>query len=122
MRPRRGRVGVHGVDEGLHAVRVVALGVHQGDVEEELRGRRLHGPLQADEDGGAGPLLVRQQLDFVGFVEVGAVGEDDGDLDHPRGLAVSSRWARKYVIWSHSLPRLKDVDTIDNDYVLRLGR
>ena len=97
MRPRRGGVWVHGVDEGLHAVRVVALGVHQSDVEEELRGRRPHGPLQADEDGGAGALLVRQELDFVGFVEVGAVGEDDGDLDDPRSclVAVSASLVRK---------------------------
>lgn len=97
MRPRRGGIWVHGVDEGLHAVRVVALGVHQSDVEEEARGGRPHRPLQADEDGGAGALLVRQELDLVGLVEIGAVGQDDGDLDDPRSclVAVSARWVRK---------------------------
>ena len=85
FRPRGGHVWVHGVDEGLEAVRVVALRVHQGHVEEEARRRRPRRPLQADEDGGAGPLLVGQQPDLLGLVHAGAVGQDDGDLDDARG-------------------------------------
>ena len=72
MRPRRrGGIGVHGVDEGLNDVRVVALGIQQSDVEEELGGGRLDGRLEADEDGGARPLLVRKEFDIV-------LVEDDG--------------------------------------------
>ena len=97
VRPRfrRGGVGVHGVDEGLEAVRVVALRVHQGDVEVEARRRRPRRPLQADEDGGARPLLVGQQPDLLGLVHAGAVGEDDGDLDDARGGVAAAFYIRR---------------------------